>query len=205
MLTQASGISDLTRIHRREFCMPRPFSSLIQALFIGLALFGVAYAQGLGGGVTGFGGAGPSTTEVSTSALTPSISAVNTFLEYDYAETRDLLKSFLTLISATLGLSVAFSDKIAGPHFSDHIVQRSMLLAWISFFISLALAGASIVLIAASAGCAIYGVIPLVACGGWQLALWSWSLGLLAALVFGLGLFFLTATAWRSMKLSSAS
>lgn len=185
--------------------MPRLPVSLILTPLIGIALFDAAHAQGLGSYVSGFGGAAPSSSDFSEGVLTANSSAVTTFLEYDYAETRDLLKSFLTLISATLGLSVAFSDKIAGPHFSDRLVRRTMLLAWVSFFTSLALAGISIVLIAASAGCAIYGSIPLVTCGGWQLALWSWSLGLLAALVFGLGLFFLSATAWRSMKLSSYS
>ncbi len=86
--------------------MPRLFASLVLTLFIGLAFFGAAYAQSLGSDVSGFGGAGPSSSAFSTGALATDGSTVSTFLEYDYAETRDLLKSFLTLISATLGLSV---------------------------------------------------------------------------------------------------
>ena len=37
---------------------------------------------------------------------------VDNFLKYDYGETKDLCKSFLTLVSALLVFSVTFSEKI---------------------------------------------------------------------------------------------
>jgi hypothetical protein len=41
-----------------------------------------------------------------------------TFLKYDYAETKDLAKDFLTLVSAILVFSLTFAEKIVNFHWS---------------------------------------------------------------------------------------
>jgi len=134
-----------------------------------------------------------------------SIPLAELFLKYDYPETRDLMKAFLTVVSATLAFSVAFSEKIVRTHQSDKTVRRYILSSWILFFLALGFGGLSVVLIAAAAGCAIYGAIPVVSCGGWLFALWSWGVGLFAALLFGLGLICLAVAAWRTLSLDAAS
>ncbi len=134
-----------------------------------------------------------------------SIPAAELFLKYDYPETRDLMKAFLTVVSATLAFSVAFSDKIVRTHQSDMWVRRCMLSSWVLFFLALGHGGLSVILIATAAGCAIYGAIPIVPCGGWVFALWSWGAGLFAALLFGLGLLSMTFAAWRSLGLDARS
>lgn len=135
--------------------------------------------------------------------MDPSIPSPELFLQYDYPETRDLMKSFLTVVSATLALSVTFSDKIVRMHQSDRRVRRLMLSAWVLMFIALILGGASIVLIATAAGCAIYGGVPLVTCGGWAFALWSWGAGLSGAIAYGVALGCMAVAAWRSISLDA--
>ena len=81
------------------------------------------------------------------------LSEVEQFLKYDYAETRDLLKAFITLISATLVFSLTFSDKIAIMDRTKPLIRQFIFAAWTSFFAALALAGGGVVSIAAAAGC----------------------------------------------------
>lgn len=126
------------------------------------------------------------------------------FLKYDYPETRDLMKAFLTVVSATLAFSVTFSDRIVRTRRPDKTIGRYMLLSWGFFFGALGCGGVSVVLIAVAAGCAIYHEIPIVPCDGWTFALWSWGAGLFAALMFGVGLVCLAAAAWRSLALDAA-
>lgn len=133
--------------------------------------------------------------------MDPSIPDPNLFLKYDYPETRELLKSFLTLVSATLVLSVAFSEKIAKTHEADDWVRKLMFSAWALFFISIVLGGMAIVFIAGSAGCAIYGAIPLVTCGGWILANVAWAIGLIGGSTYASGLVCIVLAARRAILL----
>ena len=41
-------------------------------------------------------------------------SAAELFLRYDYTETKDLAKAFLTLVSSILVISITFSEKVLG-------------------------------------------------------------------------------------------
>lgn len=124
---------------------------------------------------------------------------VNMFLKYDYVETRDLLKAFITLISATLVFSLTFSDKIAtiGDATRPN-VRRLVFAAWTSFFAALALAGGGIVAIAAAAGCILYEGIPFFTCGGWTFAMLSWTAGMMAGGLYALGLLLLVLAARQS-------
>lgn len=134
--------------------------------------------------------------------MDPSIPDPSLFLKYDYPETRELIKSFLTLVSASLVFSVAFSEKIAKTHEADGIVRRLMFTAWVLFFLAIILGGAGIVLIAGSAGCAIYGDIPIVACGGWMLANLAWAAGLTGGVTYAAGLVCIVLAARRAILLN---
>lgn len=135
--------------------------------------------------------------------MDPTIPNAELFMKYDYPETRELMKAFLTLVSATLVLSLTFSEKITKTHDADARVRRLMFSAWALFFIGIILGGASILFIAGAAGCTIYGDIPLIECGGWTLALWSWCTGLMAGISYVIGLLCLTFAARRSILLGN--
>lgn len=124
--------------------------------------------------------------------------AVDMFLKYDYAETRDLLKAFITLISATLVFSLTFSDKIATMDAAKPSVRHFVFAAWTSFFAALALAGLGVVAIAAAAGCVLYGGIPFFSCGSWTFSMLSWVAGMVAGALYALGLLLLVLAARRS-------
>jgi len=84
--------------------------------------------------------------------------ATELFLRFDYGETRDLLKSFITLISASLGLSVSFRDRLIGAG-ADREVRRLMLWTWTRLFLALVTAGVALSLSAAAAACRFSGTI----------------------------------------------
>lgn len=123
---------------------------------------------------------------------------VEKFLKYDYAETRDLLKAFITLISATLVFSLTFSDKIATMTTTEHNIRLFVFGAWASFFAALALAGGGIVSMAVAAGCVLYGSMPIFTCGVSTFSILSWVAGLAAGLLYTLGLLLLIMAAYRS-------
>ncbi len=78
------------------------------------------------------------------------------FLRYDYAETKDLCKYFLTLISGVLALSATFSRNLAGPR-PGQIARSSLLAAWVLFALAMVLCGLALVWNTQAAGQAIYG------------------------------------------------
>lgn len=90
------------------------------------------------------------------------VDAVETFMKYDYAEMKDLLKTFITLVSASIVFSLTFSDKIVKFDNAANRVKRVIVLAWWLMILSLITGGASLFLIACAAGKLIYGSIPLV-------------------------------------------
>lgn len=98
------------------------------------------------------------------------------FLTYDYAETKDLLKTFITLISGTIVLSLTFGGNAIG---------RAAPILLIG---ALVLAGMGMAFIAAAAGKAVYGEIPLLKASYWRLALIAWAFVVAAGLCFVAGL-----------------
>jgi len=74
--------------------------------------------------------------------MDPSSLADNTyelFIEFKYPEIRDLLKQFLTLISATLVFSVTFSERIIDYRRSNSIQRYMVFSSW--FMLVAALGG----------------------------------------------------------------
>ena len=136
--------------------------------------------------------------------MDPSIPDPSLFLQYDFPQTRDLLKSFLTLVSAVLVLSVTFSEKITKTHDADVNVRRLMFASWVFFFLAIIFGGTGILFIAGAAGCAIYGYIPIVACGGWSLAIAAWSVGVMGGVSFSLGLICIMLAARRAILLDGS-
>jgi len=81
---------------------------------------------------------------------------VDTFLKYDYAETKDLCKSFLTLVSAILVFSVTFSEKIVGFPQAKTGAKTCLVTAWGLFLIAIIACGVGLTLIAMAAGEVLY-------------------------------------------------
>ena len=79
------------------------------------------------------------------------------FLQYDYAETKDLAKSFLTLTAAILVFSLTLSEKFIDLQKASNATRTIVLLAWASFFSSIALCGLAICFISLAGGQAVYG------------------------------------------------
>ena len=96
------------------------------------------------------------------------------FLQYDYGETKDLLKTFITLVSATLVLSLTFSEKVIDVAHASNAIADILLLAWILFVAALIGAGLGMCFIAAAAGKILYGSIPLFNLSYWRLAVTAW-------------------------------
>src|SRR3989338_6161900 len=84
------------------------------------------------------------------------------FLKYHFAEAKDLLKSFITLISATLVLSIAFAEKIVDFHNSNKIAKVFLFVCWTLLILALVIAGISICYLALSGGEALYGNRKLI-------------------------------------------
>ncbi len=78
------------------------------------------------------------------------------FLKYEYGETKDLCKQFLTVVTTVLALSLTFSEKIL--EFKNAIFEAKLLLisAWISMLFSIILCGIGIVVISIAGGEAAY-------------------------------------------------
>ncbi len=75
-----------------------------------------------------------------------SASPLDAYIQFKYPEIKDLLKHFLTLISATLVFSVTFSEKVVDFHKSARTQKLTVFLAWILLAVALAACGAGIYL-----------------------------------------------------------
>jgi hypothetical protein len=121
------------------------------------------------------------------------------FLAYDYAETKDLLKTFITLISATLVLSLTFSEKVIGFSDAEAATQHTLFTSWVLFILALICAGLGMCFIAAAAGTIIYGNIPFFNIPYYRLALISWAFVIVAGATYVGGLITLALAAGRSI------
>lgn len=124
--------------------------------------------------------------------------AAELFLKYDYAETRDLLKTFISLISATLVLSVAFADRILAARNPNRLGRKLLILCWVSLVASLIAAGIALCSIAAAAGAVLYGSIPVLNYNYWTFALTSWGFVIVAGLCFIGGLILMVMATIKS-------
>jgi hypothetical protein len=108
------------------------------------------------------------------------MTTAETFMKYDYAEMKDLLKTFITLVSSTLVLSLTFSDKIIKYETALRKQKQLLIISWSLMLFALTMAGISLVLIACAAGKIIYGSIPFLDWDHWSLAWLSVAFGLVA-------------------------
>jgi hypothetical protein len=136
------------------------------------------------------------------------INAPELFLKYHYAEGKDLLKTFLTLLSATLVLSIAFAEKIVEFKSATRWAKRSLVLCWVALIASIVACGLAICAIALAGGGALFdlyggsnAITPKVFV--WAAFANVFTLG--AGALFVAGLAFMTLAAALSMRNKAAS
>jgi hypothetical protein len=78
------------------------------------------------------------------------------FLKYDYAETKDLSKQFLTLVVAVLVFSLTFSEKIVEFRHASTTTRTWLVGAWTAFILSIVLCGLGLVFISFAGSDAAY-------------------------------------------------
>ncbi len=78
------------------------------------------------------------------------------FLEKDYAESKDLAKTFLTLLSAILVGSITFSEKIVDIHNSKRAPLLAMIVCWLLLMLAIVFTGSGLASMALGAGYAAY-------------------------------------------------
>jgi hypothetical protein len=100
------------------------------------------------------------------------------FLDKDYAESKDLAKTFLTLLSAILVASITFSEKIVDVAKADLLPLATMIVCWLLILIAIVACGTGLASMSIAAGMAAYqptldyrkletlGVLFFLAAGG---------------------------------------
>lgn len=78
------------------------------------------------------------------------------FVKLDYAESKDLAKTFFTLIAAVLVASITFSEKIVDIHNARRLPLFAMFACWFALLLSICLVGAGVVSMTLAAGVATY-------------------------------------------------
>lgn len=78
------------------------------------------------------------------------------FLKGDFAESKDLGKAFLTLLTAVFVGSITFSEKIVNVQSAGPGSRNAMVTAWGSFLLALVTCGCGLAFIALAAGIATY-------------------------------------------------
>ena len=79
------------------------------------------------------------------------------FMQYDYKEVKDLAAQFLTLITAVLAFSLAFSEKVIEFKTARQSIRNFLLTGWICFLISIIGCGVCLVLNTYAASEILYG------------------------------------------------
>jgi hypothetical protein len=78
------------------------------------------------------------------------------YLEKDYAESKDLAKTFLTLISAMLVASITFSEKIVDVSKAELLPLSTMIVCWVLLIVALVACGVGLALMTTAAGMVAY-------------------------------------------------
>jgi len=79
------------------------------------------------------------------------------FMQYDYQEVKDLASQFLTLITAVLVFSLAFSEKVVEFKNARQAIRNLLISGWLCFFLSIIGCGLSLVLNVYAASEMLYG------------------------------------------------
>jgi hypothetical protein len=119
------------------------------------------------------------------------------FIKYDYAETKDLAKTFLTLASGVLVISLTFSEKVVEFRTASWPSKLSIVVAWISLILSIIFCGSALVYLSIAGGEAVYG-------GSFEAtAHMAYGLIVLSGCAFVFGLLALVASAILSLLVRS--
>ena len=78
------------------------------------------------------------------------------FLAKDYAETKDLASTFLTLLSAILVASITFCEKIVDVHNARRTPLVAMIACWLLLMLAIVFTGSGLASMAVGAGYAAY-------------------------------------------------
>jgi hypothetical protein len=78
--------------------------------------------------------------------------AVNRFFERSYAESKDLAKAFLTLLTAVLVASITFSEKIVDVGNAKRFPVNLMITCWVLLIAAMLFTGAGLGTMALAAG-----------------------------------------------------
>jgi hypothetical protein len=124
--------------------------------------------------------------EAQSSADRPSSAKV--FLAFRYPETKDLLKHFLTLISASLVFSITFSEKIIDFNKATIGARIVVICAWALLILALGASGVGIYTLYLAANRAIAAAVLRQRDGFEKLARTSYWFQDMAGVLFGLGL-----------------
>ena len=119
------------------------------------------------------------------------------FMKYDYTETKDLCKQFLTLVSGILVFSITFSEKIINFQQASTKTKLLLLLSWLLFVLAITCCGIALCYLALAAGEAVYG--GTVGNNFQATALTAYALIIAAGFSFVLGLLSLIGTAALSI------
>jgi hypothetical protein len=112
------------------------------------------------------------------------------FIKYDYAETKDLAKSFLTLVSAILVFPLTFAEKIVDFQKASTLLKTIMVASWGMFIIAISLTGLAICFITLAFDNALYKQWDY-----FNQATTAWELMIGAGVTFVLGLLILVIAA----------
>jgi len=84
------------------------------------------------------------------------LSPAEMFLKYDYPETKDMSKQFLTLIATVLVISITFSEKIL--HFTEPTKSSKWIVfsSWLSLLLAIIFCGTGLLFVTIAAGAAAY-------------------------------------------------
>src|SRR5262245_61562746 len=94
------------------------------------------------------------------------------FMQYDYADTRSLCKDFLTLVSAILVFSTAFSEQTVDFANASLNSRRWLLSSWQCFIAAIVACGIGLCFITLAGGAAVYGSDGI---GPWSGSMYYWA------------------------------
>lgn len=122
------------------------------------------------------------------------------FIQFKYVEIRDLLKHFLTLISASLVFSLTFSEKIIDFQKASLNQKLTLYISWGAFILALGFCGYGLHTNYLAAEIAIEKVNGLSELDFSKTASCSDILQKTAAILYGIGLTFLISSSLFKMK-----
>src|SRR5262245_44112271 len=117
------------------------------------------------------------------------------FMQFYYPETKDLCKTFLTLVTAVLVFSLTFSDKIVDFARATRLAKRLLLAAWFSMLGAILVCGVGLAYVSTAAAQAVTGE-P----GYFETAMFGWKWIVVGGVSFGVGLCALIAAGTVSIS-----